>query len=354
MHPLVRRFVRFGKLSYLWLVRILGAPNHYQSTPVTKARMNAKGFLADQHTLYDLENNEAGDYLSEFDWYRSRWINEPFDAMLNNKIIFTEVLRDAAYVPRVLFIKNKGRMWTYEGPQRMSTLDVGLDVVRDAGAVFMKPIASGKGTGVHRVEARPEAPGATAWSLDGVAVDERAVRTLMVEDDGWFFSEAVEQHEALATIFPGSTNTIRIITMRDPESGEVDVFFAVLRLGTAATVPVDNGSRGGLVSQIDLDRGTLSRARSLWVDGWHSRHPDTGAAIEGVAVPNWEAVKDKAVRLANRFPYLQFVAWDILVTADGPCVIEANTSSGVNIIQLWGPQRNGKLGDFYRAHGVIK
>ena len=58
--------------------------------------------------------------------------------------------------------------------------------------------------------------------------------------------------------------------------------------------------------------------------------------------------------LARKFPFMNFIAWDILLTDEGICIIEANTSSGVNIIQLWGPQRNGELGDFYRAHGVIK
>ena len=45
---------------------------------------------------------------------------------------------------------------------------------------------------------------------------------------------------------------------------------------------------------------------------------------------------------------------DILITEEGRCIIEANTSSGVNIIQLWGGQRHKELGDFYRYHGVIK
>ena len=58
------------------------------------------------------------------------------------------------------------------------------------------------------------------------------------------------------------------------------------------------------------------------------------------------------LNLANRLPYMYFVAWDILITPDGPCIIEANTSSGVNIIQLWGGQRHGELGDFYRHHGI--
>ena len=60
------------------------------------------------------------------------------------------------------------------------------------------------------------------------------------------------------------------------------------------------------------------------------------------------------IELANKFPYLYFVAWDILLTDEGICIIEANTSSGVNILQLWGGERQKGLGDFYRAHKIIK
>ena len=67
------------------------------------------------------------------------------------------------------------------------------------------------------------------------------------------------------------------------------------------------------------------------------------------------AAIDEILALAQRFPYLHFIAWDVIKMPDGKnCVIEANTSSGVNIVQLWGGQRHGELGDFYRAHGVIK
>ena len=85
----------------------------------------------------------------------------------------------------------------------------------------------------------------------------------------------------------------------------------------------------------------------------HEFHPDSGAPIKGAVIPGWEAIKEEMLALARTFPFMNFIAWDILLTDEGICIIEANTSSGVNIIQLWGPQRNGELGDFYRAHGVI-
>lgn len=354
MHPLVKQFVRRGKLSYLWLTRILGAPNHYKVSPSVKLRMNVGGgFISDQYVLYDLEKNSRDEYLSEFDWYRSRWINEPFDPMLNNKVTWAETLKHVAYVPEVLLVKNKGRLWDLANPSCLSTPVEALERVREVGSVFMKPIGMGKGRGVHRIDCIEAAEG-MAYVVDAVPVTQGDVLTLLGTEDGWFLSSSIKQHPELDVLFPGSTNTTRVITMRNPDTGKVEVFFAVLRLGTSSTIPVDNGSRGGLVAKVNLETGELSEARSLWTTDTYITHPDTGAQIQGASVPQWQEVRDEVVRLALLFPYLQFVAWDVLVTLDGPCVIEANTSSGVNILQLWGPQRHGGLGDFYRAHGVIK
>lgn len=354
MRPIVKKLVRKGKLSYLWVTRILAAPNHYKVSPAMKLRMNVQGgFIADQYVLYGLDTHRREDYLSEFDWYRSRWINEPFDPMLNNKVTCTEVLKHVAYVPEILMIKNKQRIWDPANPARLSTAAKALDRSREVGSVFMKPIGMGKGRGVHRIDCIT-GDGDTAYFVDASPATEEDVLDLFAVEDGWFLSPSIKQHPDLDAIFPNATNTARIITMRNPDTGEVEVFFAVLRLGTSSTVPVDNGSRGGLVAKVDLETGELSAARSLWSTEVCATHPDTGAQIQGATVPDWQKARDEVVRLALLFPYLQFVAWDVLVTSNGPCIIEANTSSGVNILQLWGPQRNEKLGAFYRAHGVIK
>ena len=118
----------------------------------------------------------------------------------------------------------------------------------------------------------------------------------------WLICAYAHQADYLNAIYPNAANTLRMIVLRSAETGEFELCFAVQRIGAAWTGAVDNGSRGGLVANVDLD----------------------------------------------------IIAWDILPTAEGFTVIEANTSSGVNIIQLWGPQRYGRLGDFYREHGIIK
>ena len=121
---------------------------------------------------------------------------------------------------------------------------------------------------MHRIDAVR-----SGWLVDARPVPESKVRDLLSSMDGWFLSEAMEQHPEVAAIFPETTNTARIITLRDPETGIPEVFFAVLRIGAASTIPVDNGSRGGLVARIDLNTGALSEARSLWSTESHTHHP---------------------------------------------------------------------------------
>lgn len=349
MSPFVKALMKKIKLGALWFKRILFAPNHFQVPFPVKLKMNLLGFTSDQYALYDLKGSRYKQYLSEFDWYRSRWVNEPFDEMLNNKVVCAGLLAPYVLVPKVLAVKTKGEIVFLDGTDGLRTPRELIGLIDAQGAVFLKPIRAGKGEGVHRVEIRNR-----AFVLDGAASCESEVLDLLGSGDEWFMSAAVEQSGYLNDLFPDSANTVRLITLRDPRTEQLRVFYAVQRIGTSHTAPVDNGSRGGLVAKIDIESGVLSEARTLHSLDAYAVHPDTGALIEGMRIPVWDEMKECALGLAEKFPYLRFVAWDLLATDSGVCVIEANASSGVNIIQLWGPQRFGELGDFYRAQGVLR
>lgn len=351
MSDFVRRWVKRIKLAAIWVRRILFAEDHFNQGLFRRLQMSVHGYVPDQYMIYDFAHNDRHEYLSEFDWYRSRYINEPFDQMLNNKVMCSEVLEHYIDVPTNLFMRNKGRMVSLEPDAADGYRDVSdvLELLKHHDFVYMKPLAAGKGKGVHRLELIDGKP-----AVDWQSMEEDEFASFLTETDGWFLCEGVKQHPFLDSIYDKTSNTIRIITLRDPNTGDYKVFFAVLRIGTSGTVPVDNGSRGGLVSRIDLETGELSEAKTLQSLDVFETHPDTGAQIKGLIVPGWDNVKEQMLALVRQFPFLNFVAWDVLLTEEGLCVIEANTSSGVNIIQLWGPQRYGELGDFYRAHGVIK
>lgn len=347
----MKEFVKISieklKLLYLWFTKILFAKDHFRVAPWTKLRLNLQGYLVDQYAIYDFKHRSRKEYLSEFDWYRSRRINGDYSFILNNKLVCADMLGHYTRVPQTYASRvGSGTIMLADGT--VASQDALLDILRRQKKAILKPIGYGKGKGVHIITFDG------GFFLDQEPITGHALWELLHKEKDWFLSEHIHQAAYLDNIYPNTANTIRLITLRDPDTHAFEVFFAVQRIGTAKTFPVDNGSRGGLVAKIDLQTGILSEARTLHTLDVHEIHPDSHAPIRGVAVPGWQQLQADILALADRFPYLSFVAWDILVTDEGFCVIEANTSSGVNIIQLWGGQRNGRLGDFFRAHGVIK
>ena len=222
-----------------------------------------------------------------------------------------------------------------------------LEIVKANKRVFIKPYGKGKGTGVQRLGWEKG-----SWIIDDLLVHEADIRRLLEETDEWIICQNVEQGEFSRGLYDRTANTIRMITVRDIHTQQFRIMFAVQRIGTSETIPVDNGSRGGLVCNIDLETGMLSEARSLHSLEVHECHPDSGTQLKGAVIPEWNRIKQQILKVAAKFPYMYFIAWDLVLTDSGICIIEANASSGVNIIQLWGGQRHGELGDFYRYHGV--
>ena len=342
----MRKTLNKLRLVLLYFRRIVFVRNHFKVSFLTKLRMNIfGGYLADQYVLYDFKHVNKRDYLSEFDWYRSRYINEPFDQVVNNKIVCNEILQQYTKVPEIYAMKMRGVL-TRVGKSVIPYEEV-MELIRDKKEIFIKPYGSGKGTGVKKLS---YADG--SYHIDDSPVAGETIMKYLKKEDDWFVCQGIPQGSYSASLYDKTINTIRFITFRDIKTEEFRVFFACQRIGTKETIPVDNGSRGGLVAKIDLETGELSEARSLHSLDVHYVHPDSIIPIKGVRVPRWVEIKKEMVELANKMPYMNFIAWDLVVEDDGICIIEANTSSGVNIIQLWGGQRYGELGDFYRHHNV--
>lgn len=341
-------FTKKVKLSIIWIVKILFATCHFKVPLYKRIYFSIfGGFMPDQVALYNLNRQNRKEYLSEFDWYKSRYINEPYNFILNNKLVCADLLKQYIYVPETICIKRKGNL--YSRLYNISGYTDVIDILKQRKQLYIKPISVGKGIGVSKL----------TYNDNNIYIDlalksqEEFIAFLRKRDD-YFISECIEQCKDLNKIYDKTSNTIRLITARNPKSKKCEVLFAVQRMGTNETIPVDNGTRGGLVSKIDIDTGELSSAKSIQKIVDFTHHPDSNNPIKGVKIEKWNEIKQTFINIMEKLPYLYFIAWDILITDEGPVVIEANASSGVNIIQLWGGQRNGKLGEFYKHHKIIK
>ncbi|ADI13246.1 sugar-transfer associated ATP-grasp domain-containing protein [Truepera radiovictrix] len=314
-----------------------------------------RGFKSTSYVLFDLAHHPPEAYVSDLEVARARRINGAFGRMLKDKLLFEAMLRPYARVPKVLALIERGRLvWLPEVGERgdKGTLEA-LFALSPAG-VIAKPVRGNKGRGVLSLQQQEG-----ALLLSGHAVTAARAEEVFAQLDGYLVVERVEQAPYAAQIFPGAANTVRVLSMRDPDTGEVFFPAAMHRFGGVRTQPTDNFQTGGVSAAIDLATGRLGRAvRHPNVTGgrlvWLSHHPDTGALIEGVVLPHWEALLATLARVLEVYPFLRYVGWDVLVTPEGVCLIEGNHNVNLGL-QVHGPLlRDPRVRRFYEAHGVLR
>jgi hypothetical protein len=205
------------------------------------------------------------------------------------------------------------------------------EILTREGKLVLKPMTGGKGKGVCVLH------GTERTRLEnGTETIEAPVGNLIADLDGYLVTEFVRQHGYAEQIFPEATNTIRIHSIVDPNSGEISLLRASHRFGSPKSIPTDNWSRGGYVAPIDIDTGEIGRLIVL-DDPPRSRpqrHPETGAQVAGVTVPYWEELCDLVREAAELHRYAPFVGWDVAVTDEGPLLVEANARPSVVGLQL--------------------
>jgi alpha-L-glutamate ligase-like protein len=155
-----------------------------------------------------------------------------------------------------------------------------------------------------------------SYILSGVFALERLADTA-------FFEELLEPDETLAALSAGGLPDIRVIVWRGRP------VMAMLRLPTKRSGGRANLHQGALGLGIDLATGrsvaAIAGVRRI------DRHPETGAALVGVAVPRWAEIVSIAVRAATSVG-LGYVGADVAVDRRlGPVVLELNARPGLNV-----------------------
>lgn len=106
---------------------------------------------------------------------------------------------------------------------------------------------------------------------------------------------------------------------------------AMARLPTEASKGTANLHGGGVGVGIDIETGTANGAYQQTTDRWLTTHPDTGASLADIAIPDWEAVLELAARAAAATG-LGYVGVDVVFDArKGPVVLEVNRRPGLGI-----------------------
>jgi hypothetical protein len=133
----------------------------------------------------------------------------------------------------------------------------------------------------------------------------------------------INQHIDLNRLSPSGVNTVRIFTQLN-EKDEVEILGCRQRISVDS--PVDNLAAGNLAAPINEEDGVIS-GPGVYSDITKKekvKHPITGTAIVGFKVPYWEDCLQLAKKAALEHKENRSIGWDIVVTENGPGLIEGN------------------------------
>lgn len=325
------------------------------TTLSTKFRAWRHGFLSSTWALYGLDEVTARDYLPDFaHLILERRLNKDME-VLQNKILFRAVFGGILNIPENICLLNEGRLMLLpDGARRgITSFEALLDWCRADEGMFWKPRSGMGGQGAFDI--RPDTD--RKFRVNGEIRDSSFLIELSRSRRDFLVCPVVIQAHYSKTIFPGSINTVRVRTLIDPETNKAFVASAYHRFGGIRSAPVDNLSSGGLAAVIDVATGILGRAATKPVNGkipYFDSHPDTGAPITGVQIPNWETTLLKLQAATEAYDGICSCGWDVVIQDDGFTVLEGN-----NLPQTYGPQlaggmlRNERVRNFFVHHRII-
>lgn len=288
----------------------------------------SKGFTVKEILMYGITTSNYDSYLPESIRHKITLnTNSGYWPILHDKLIFHDFIKGKLPTPKLLGTVFRGKVFS----TNIELFNPSISYNRQ---YVLKPLQGGRGRGIFFVKVQNG-----RFFLQEEEKSMEQIQTLIKSLDQYGVFVHVKQSIEIANMYPGSTNTIRLISMYDFENEEPFLYSAVLRVGWNESKPFDNFSQGGLVMNIDLNTGELSGWKRKGKEGTiieGSVHPDTNFIFEGFVIPYWATIKTKVLSFLKEHPFFNYVGWDIMLTDDGFTVIEGNHNPDLDLIQVFG------------------
>lgn len=135
--------------------------------------------------------------------------------------------------------------------------------------------------------------------------------------------EYIIQHPAIMELSPSAVNTIRIFTQLD-ENNEVVILGCRFRISINSHV--DNLAAGNIAAPIDEHTGRVTGPgvySDIRKEPEHI-HPVSGISVVDFQIPMWDEIIKLVKAAAKHQPQNRSIGWDVVLTQNGPGLIEGN------------------------------
>ena len=336
---------------------------------------HAHGFFAETVACLNIADDNATDYLTDYDYFRVWPLNSWQRIWINDKLTLKYMLSGTPYdryLPKYYFYASTqglvplvdsgiaapgGPVPTaaYDGtrqpfPDHDRFRPQFLGLLREVGEFACKPANAELAVGFHKLS-----------FLDGSYLIDNSVAS---EEDVWAYVKAHTNDVFTEFFHPGGSlsaispviHTLRVLVVNETGASP-KLAAAYLRLATDVAgddsranyrSPEEEGIRS-FNMDFDLSSGRYGDGRLVYGNKTEpsSVHPDTGVAGEGV-MDSWEELRSAIYDVSLRLGPVEYMGYDVCETTDGPKIMEINSHSGSKYLQLYKPfMQDDFLSDYF-------
>lgn len=208
------------------------------------------------------------------------------------------------------------------------------DIVRDRESFVVKPARGSGGDGIVVVVGRGKRGRGNYRLSSGIFVSEGEILHHISNTVGGQYSLSGNPDTALIEYCVHFDPTFAEVSYQGVPDIRVVVYrgypaMAMVRLPTRASQGKANLHQGAVGAGVDLATGeTLTGVHDNNVV---DEHPDTGAQIAGLQIPNWDFILESSAR-GYDVTGLGYLGVDMVIDRDrGPLILEMNARPGLNI-----------------------
>jgi hypothetical protein len=201
---------------------------------------------------------------------------------------------------------------------------------------FGKPVTGIRSTGVVRGDAYDQTSDQLILAGGRKVTTDTVVSALSRYSlDGYIFQKVLEPHKELARLTGGRLAGARLIVLIAPGQPP-RLLRALLKLPVGQNIADNFWRPGNLVAAVEGETGRVTRV----VSGVGHKmeqldsHPDSGFSLRGTLLPDWQRAVDLCLSASTLFPKIRMQAWDVVLSREGPVLMEANVGGDFNLPQI--------------------
>ncbi len=306
-----------------------------------------RGFVPSCFGMYGNAFNEQTykNYWSDFDYFMAYPLNNHFIIWINDKLTLKYMLNTpelSQYMPEYyLYIENDGHYTCLmDSPAHIKKdADYLLNLLKDKKILAFKPNRGSGGFGFSFLQYEN---GKLFRDRKEITMEE--YEQFKTSINGYIVTEFIHQSDDMERIYPTIASALRIILYKkqqhDPyQESDYGYLLGYARFATSKNRAASNNDQGGLAVTIDWENGVFKGGfrglKEFWThegdveEKGFERHPDTGVALNGEKIPNWDAVKKGLLDICRHMSSLDYFGMDVILTNDGFKICEINSSPSV-------------------------